>query len=165
MQNIPEIPAGPGQPDLAQETMKAETQLKGAAGWFFWVAGLSLINSLVHLFGGNLNFAIGLGITQLIDGMAAELATDFGSMIQPAAFVINAGIAGLFVLFGVLGGKKQTWAFVVGMLLYALDGLLFLLVSDYLSVGFHLFVLFWLFGGPRAIKKLDEIEKSKRLAF
>lgn len=165
MQNVSETSAGPGQVNLMQETMRAEGQLKSAAGWFYWVAGLSLVNSIALLVGGNLNFLVGLGITQLVDGIAAELAVDFGSMIQLAAFVINVGIAGLFVLFGILGGKRHTWAFVVGMGLYALDGLLFLLVSDILSIGFHIFVLFWLFGGPRAIKKLNEIEKAKSLAF
>jgi hypothetical protein len=125
MQDLPEALSGPIQINQMQETMKAESQLKGAANWFFWLAGLSLVNSAILLLGGGFNFVIGLGITQVIDGIAVALAKNYGSTIQVLAFAVNAGIAGLFVLFGVLGRKKQLWPFIVGMVLYALDGLIF----------------------------------------
>jgi hypothetical protein len=34
-------------------------------------------------------------------------------------------VAGVFVLFGVFATKKHLWAFIVGMILYALDGMFF----------------------------------------
>jgi hypothetical protein len=73
--------------------------------------------------------------------------------------IINVGIAGLFVLFGLSAHKKHAWAFVVGMILYALDGLLFVLVGDYLAIGFHALALFFLYRGFKAMKELKAMEQ------
>lgn len=35
-------------------------QAKSGANWFFWIAGMSIFNSLIQLLGGSLNFVIGL---------------------------------------------------------------------------------------------------------
>ncbi len=37
---------------------------KSAANWFYWLAGLSLITSLITLAGGGWGFIFSLGITQ-----------------------------------------------------------------------------------------------------
>jgi hypothetical protein len=42
--------------------------------------------------------------------------------------------------------------------LYALDGLLFLLVQDWLSLAFHAFALFCIFGGHSALKRLRQLQ-------
>jgi hypothetical protein len=44
------------------------------------------------------------------------------------------------------------------MLLYFVDGLIFLLVQDWLSIGFHAFALFCIFGGYASMKKLAQLE-------
>jgi hypothetical protein len=44
--------------------------------------------------------------------------------------------------------------------LYALDGLLFFIVKDYLSIGFHAFVLFFIFGGLKAGNQLNQIQSD-----
>ena len=46
------------------------------------------------------------------------------------------------------------------MVLYALDGLIFLWVQDYLSIGFHLFALYGLYRGVKALGQLAVLEKS-----
>ena len=56
--------------DLKYQT---EAAFKGGANWFFWIAGLSVINSLIITFGGEMSFVIGLGITQFIDGISIAL--------------------------------------------------------------------------------------------
>jgi hypothetical protein len=61
-------------------------------------------------------------------------------------------------MFGVFANKLHTWAFLVGMILYALDGLIFLLVGDWLSVGFHVFALFCIFGGFSATRRLKALQ-------
>jgi hypothetical protein len=61
--------------------------------------------------------------------------------------VINGFVAGLFCLFGSCASKAQKWAFLVGMALYALDGILLLAARDILSVGFHAYVLFCIYRG------------------
>ncbi|MGI8656220.1 MAG: hypothetical protein ACR2LC_13505 [Pyrinomonadaceae bacterium] len=54
-------------------------QALSGANWFFWIAALSMINSVVLLMNGQWNFLAGLGITQLIDGIAIALAKDAGN--------------------------------------------------------------------------------------
>jgi hypothetical protein len=128
-----------------------------------WIAGLSIINSIIILVGGNINFLVGLGITQLIDGISIgivrEIAPDAELVIRGVAFILDLLIAGIFVIFGILA-KKHKWAFIVGMIVYALDGLVFLLAPDFLSIGFHLFALYGLYSGLRAFGKLKQQELS-----
>ena len=73
------------------------------------------------------------------------------------AIALNALIAGMFILFGVFAHKGHLWSFVVGMILYALDGLIFAIASDWLAAGFHVFVLYWLFNGFRAARQLQQL--------
>jgi hypothetical protein len=149
------------------DVVKLENQLKGGANWFYWIAGLSLVNSLVILFGGSLNFIVGLGITQVVDGIIAgivlEVPSSMSTIVQVVGFVIVVTIAGVFVLFGFLGRKRYQWALIVGMVLYTLDGLIFLFVGDILSLGFHAFALFGVWGGLRALKKLNAVESGQMI--
>ncbi len=150
-----------------REKVKAENQLKSGAGAFYFIAGMSLVNSVLYLLGVRLNFLIGLGITQLIDGIASALAKDYGSqagnIAKLVAIFLDVAIAGVFVVFGVFARKRAKWSFVIGTILYALDGLLFLWVKDVLSIVFHIFVLFWLINGLMAIDKLKQVEKTQML--
>jgi hypothetical protein len=126
-------------------------QLRSGASWFYWVAALSLVNSIVAFTGSDWRFLLGLGITQLIDAVASEVSGG-GRII---ALVLDLVVAGIFVLFGVFAHKRHTWAFVTGMVLFALDGVIFGLAGDWLGVGFHVFVLFRLFMGFKACRELN----------
>ena len=79
-------------------------------------------------------------------------------MAKTISFVFTLLMAGLLVIFGVLARKFFHWAFIVGMIVYALDGLLLLVAQDYLGVAFHAFVLFLLSKGVSASKKLSELK-------
>lgn len=133
-----------------------ENNLQSSAKWFYWVAGLSLVNTLIIFFGGGVSFIVGLGITQLIDGFVFE-ASD---AVKYIALFINILISGMFALFGYFAIKKEMWAFIIGMILYLLDGFIFLLVNDWLSIAFHAFVLFSLFAGIKSLKKINSILTS-----
>jgi len=152
----------------ASERMQLEGQLRNGASWFYWIAGLSVINTAIILFGGAWSFIIGLGITQVIDAVAFTVAQNAheGSalIVKGMGVVLDLAVAGLFVVFGWLAVQKKAWAFVVGMVLYALDGLLFLLVQDFLSLGFHAFALFCIFTGFQAMKKLNEMPSELELS-
>jgi hypothetical protein len=65
-------------------------------------------------------------------------------------------IAGLFVLFGYLANRGKRWAFIVGAVLYGLDALIFLMVPDFVSIGFHVFGLVIILNGMRAAKKAEQ---------
>ncbi len=138
-----------------------QNQLKGGASWFFWIVALSVINSLIVLFQGQWTFAIGLGITQVIDEIGLALADGAGNpgAIMAGAFVMDLLAASVFVLFGVFARQRKSWAFITGMALYAIDGLIFLVAGDVLSVGFHVFGLWGIFGGLRACRAINAAEK------
>jgi hypothetical protein len=128
----------------------AAAQMRSGASWFYWVAGLSLINTVSAFSGSSWRFILGLGITQVFDEFGSTLSGG-GKFV---ALVLDLMVAGVFVLFGVFAHKAHKWAFIVGMVLFALDGLIFLLVQDWLGVGFHAFVLFCLFRGFSACRRL-----------
>lgn len=138
-------------PVAEAERGKLETALKNGAGWFFWIAGLSLVNSLSAAMGSDWGFIFGLGITQVFDGVASQMA----SGAKFIAFGINCVIAAVFVLFGVFAQRRSKAAFLVGMVIYGLDGGLSLLVGDWLGVIVHGLALAMIFGGYAATRKLD----------
>jgi len=140
-----------GQAAPATKDPAALAHVRSGGSWFYWVAGLSLINTISAFSGSTWRFIIGLGITQVFD--------EFGSHLQGGgkivALLLDLIAAGVFVLVGVFATKAHKWAFIVGMVLFALDGLIFLLVQDWLGVGFHAFVLFCLFRGFSACRKVS----------
>ena len=131
-----------------------EKQLKGGGSWFYWIAGLSLVNSVLALSGSGTRFILGLGITQLFDELAQGMGSGAGLAV---AVVLDLLAAAVFVFFGVFANKRHTWSFIVGMALYALDGLIYLIAQDWLGVGFHAFVLFCLFRGFKACRALNAV--------
>lgn len=131
--------------------LATEAHLKSGASWFYWIAGLSLINSIVAFTGSDWRFILGLGITQVIDAFGHDL----GSAGKAVVLALDLLAAGVLVFFGVFAHKRHLWAFVVGMVLIALDGLVFLLVQDWVGVGFHVFVLYCLFRGAKACRVLN----------
>lgn len=130
---------------------KLEAAVQNGASWFFWIAGLSLVNSLSAVMGSDWGFIFGLGITQVFDALASQMAVAG----KPIAFGINCVITAVFVLFGVFAQRRSKMAFLVGMVLYALDGGLSLLVGDWLGVLVHGLALAMIFGGYAAMRKLD----------
>src|SRR5918996_954321 len=104
---------------------------KSGANWFYWIAGLSLATSLIALGGGSWGFLISLGTTQVIDGLAAGLAEEFGGATKVIAAVLDILITGVFVMFGWLAGRKYLWAYLIGMVVFLLDGLVSLAFQDW----------------------------------
>jgi hypothetical protein len=146
--------AAPTAPQAATARKGPATmaQLRPGASWFYWIAGLSLINSIAAASGSTWRFMVGLGITQVFD----ELAGQMGGSGKAVALVLDLMVTGVFVVFGILANKAQTWAFVVGMVLFALDGFIFLVTQQWLGVAFHVLVLFFLFRGLQACRQLKQ---------
>jgi hypothetical protein len=125
-------------------------QMKSGASWFYWIAALSLINSVMSLSGSSFGFALGLGITQIFDAIASNA----GGAGKGIAFGLDVAAAGMFVLFGVFAHKAHTWAFLVGILLFAMDALLALIGQAWMSLALHALALFYLFRGMQACREL-----------
>ncbi len=144
--------------------MKLAGKLKGGASWFYWVAALSIINSVIVLANGNWSFLFGLGATQIVDGLVVGVVAEAPNMANVARFFgfgLILLISGLYVTFGWFANKRKRWAFIVGMVLYGLDSLILLPVADYLGFAFHIWVLFGLFGGLRACGELQAQENEE----
>ncbi len=152
--SAPPPPLPTGRPASAMAGLEMERQLKSGAGWFYWIAALSAINTVASLSGSSWRFMFGLGITQFIDVVAHEA----GSLGTVIAIVLDLIVLGLFILFGFFAARRHNWSFIVGMVLFALDGLIFLLVPDWLGVGLHVFALYCLFKGFQANRALQALE-------
>ena len=103
---------------------------QSGARWFFWIAALSAVNFFASA--GSVEFVVGLAVGMLFPGVGTAVAV------------------GVFVLLGFLAWKGQSWAFIVGMILYAGDAAIFAIYSDWLAVAFHVYILFRLFVGLKA---------------
>jgi hypothetical protein len=163
MQGSEPVRQGPASAVGPAEIAKLQNQRNGGAGWFSAIAVFSIINLLVLAFGGGISFLIGLGITQLIDLLclfiAQQMDPDAGTVFRVLGGAVTVGIAGLFLLAGMLAKRGHLWAFMAGMVLYALDGLIFLWFQEWLSLGFHVFALLMLAGGLKAQFQLNRLQQ------
>jgi hypothetical protein len=134
------------------------------ANWFLWIAGLSLANSVLYLLGQNLFMVIGLASSMYAQGFLQGVGTALagqGSVVSVAMGLLGALlVTSIFAGLGLAARKRMAWAFIVGMVLYALDGLLMLQLGDYMSAGFHLFALFMIFKGFQAIGVVRKSEAA-----
>src|ERR1043165_9135746 len=109
----------PEQEKIGVDNFELINQAKSGANWFYWIAGLSVVNSLIFLFGGNLSFFAGLGITQLVDQIVFQRSPGEGlGIIKIIGLFFNFIAAGIFLLCRLWANKLQSWAFIVGMVLY-----------------------------------------------
>lgn len=144
----------------AADDSELRHRMASGANWFYWIAGLSLINSIISLFDGNWNFAVGLGITQIFDAIGKIGAQEgIGSWIEYVFFTIDLIVAAVFALFGAFANRGQIRAFAAGMILFAFDGLILLFVGDVLGIIIHALALYFLFTGLTAARKLHRAEK------
>lgn len=141
--------------DLKQH-LEGNRVVQNAANWFYWIAALSLINTISLLAGSDFGFIVGLGITQIFDGILFELMGEFSAWNLIPAFVFS----GTFAVIGYYANKHFKNAFLLGMIFYGFDTILFVIVMDVISIGFHIFALFMIFKG---FKHLKESEKNSEI--
>jgi tetratricopeptide (TPR) repeat protein len=144
-------------PNVVSDSQK---QMLAGANWFIWIVLLSLINTIIFLSGGEWNFIIGLGITQIIDAFGVELANEIGGIAKFIAIALDLLVLTFYGLIYFFAKKGQRWAFITGMISYALDGILFLMVGDILGVIFHGLALFFIGKGFMASSSMQEDTSS-----
>ncbi len=146
---------------IAAAALALKQQGDAGANWFFWVAGLSLVNTIIAHSGGDRHFIVGLSFTAIVDAIAQEVGKQ-----EPEAATIATVIAIAFscfvtlvaALFGWMSRKRWLAVFGIGMGIYLLDGLLYLLLGDIMSAGFHGFALWSMFTGFNAYRQLSKLE-------
>ncbi len=117
-----------------------------AAGLFFLIAGLSVVNTGLALAHAPFAMALGLGITRVFDTMLRQEGA-MGPVI-----LINLVVVGVFTLIGFFARNGSSAAILIGIVLYALDTVLLFLLTPLLIISLlvHGYFLFALFGAYRA---------------
>lgn len=143
---------------LRSQLFALEQQGRAGANWFYWVGALSLVNSAIILFGGGVFFVVGLGVTFIADHVAAEAAQQNPEMAVVAKGLVigfDLFIAAVVAGFGWLSNKRYSAIFAIGMALYLLDGLLFVMLQSWMSVAFHAYALFHMWNGFAAYRRIN----------
>lgn len=132
---------------------------KDGINWFYWVALISVITTIIFVAGGTPNFFLSLGINQLVIGytIAVGSGTQVGPLMHWVAGAIDLLFAGVFVIFGYRGSRSYRGWIVAGIILYALDGLIFAYLGVWLGVIVHAFVMYNLVRGLRAMDSLKRM--------
>jgi hypothetical protein len=133
---------------------------RSGANWFYWIAALTLVTSIISLLGGGWRFFLSLGITQVIDGLAVVFSESFGDATKVIAIVLDIFITAMFAGFAYLANKRQLWAYIAGMVVFLLDGLLSLVFFDLIGILVHGFVLFMMIRGYMAGREMLALERA-----
>ena len=137
---------GPDPATLARAELVKRVENGGR--WFYWIAGLSAVNFVFFVLGSDNGFALGTLIDWFLSGVVEELADpSFGWIAHVAVIVV-------FAFLGLRATAGAQWAFIVGGLLYALDGVLFLLVGGWIGIAVHAFALFSIVSAIISLRRL-----------
>ncbi len=141
--------AAPAAPDTAVPADVAELAaqlpvVQRGARWFWWIAGLSAVNVVIVLSNGQTRFPVGLCYTEVAEAL-------FESEL-PLQVAFDALVVAGFVLAGRGATRGSARAFVVGMVAYVLDALIFLAAGDWVPVMFHALAMVYIVQGYRALR-------------
>ena len=149
----------PTQPTQATQVDRAALRQKvsRAASWFYAIAAFSLLTMGAQIINSKWNFALGLGFSQLLGSEAHQL---YESGAPGAAiFAMYLGCVGSIAFIAACGWfarKPSVFVFMVGMVVYALDMLIFLIAMDVVGVVIHVVALLFLRRGVPAARVLRE---------
>lgn len=128
-------------------TTTADPVVRSAARWFWWIAGLSLVNVVLFYSGSNTSFVVGLAMTT------------FATVAFAGNLPVAIGLAGLTIAFylvvGLYAQQQKLWAFYLGLAIYVLDGLIYAYFQDWMSVAFHGLAAFFIFKGITRARQLN----------
>jgi hypothetical protein len=154
------LPAPSHSPSTAAtgvDTALRERMVSGAH-WFYWIAALSAVNAVSAAMGSKWGFIIGLGATQVVSAVgSAGTNPEAEATMRWVGLAVNLVIIGVFLLFGWLATRPSILAFSIGIGLFALDALIFVLVADWLGLAFHGLALYFLWGGLQAARRMKSV--------
>jgi hypothetical protein len=134
--------------NIPPKTVQNYRVLSGASQ-FYWIAGFSVVNSVLNALDVNAFFPIGLGISELLAELGA-LSTLSGRI---GAWLGVMLLLGIMLLCGYFGRKGELWAFILGGAIYLLDVALWLMVGDWIAAIFHVWFLYFIIRGVLALRK------------
>lgn len=143
-------------PEATAEDLALRHRMESGASWFYWIAALSLVNAVSAAMGSSWGFVIGLGITQLLSALAqaGEVAEDASVVVIGIVWILTFAVIAGFALLGWLARRPSVAAFAIGIAVFALDTLVFLIAGDWIGLGFHALALFFLWNGMAAARRI-----------
>jgi hypothetical protein len=135
---------------------------KNGAAWFYWIAALSVINTVMLLSQGGRTFALGLAVTMIADSLAAGAALKPGGnmTVLYAALAFDVVVLGLFIFCGWLSQRRILPIYALGMVLYLLDGLLCLSLGLVVGIFIHAYALWSMMSGFLAYRQLNILHRQ-----
>ncbi len=156
--------AAPGAPSTGESVPlpSQADELIGArnsgANWFFWIVGLSVINTLISLTGTDWGFSLGVAATQVADFLAYDGKSALGRVFALGFDVL---VFGFYAFCGIQAMRGATWAFVLGLVFFALDTLLMLLMQQWIGLLLHGWAIFSIFTGLIANTNLKKLQLAQ----
>ena len=132
-----------------------EIRAKRGANWFYWIAGLSVVNSVLFVAGANVHFLAGLGLTEIVDALVDVVIRQGASpAFRAVAIVFDLVFIIGFALCGYYANKFSRTVFIIGIVVYALDALIVLALGSLLMLAFHAYALYSLIRGFLACRQI-----------
>jgi hypothetical protein len=151
--------------DVSSSGALARTARLGSR-WFYWIAVLSLINTLLFCGGAPIRIALGLGFTQLIDVVVRSVLPEPPYL----SLAVDVIIAAAFISFGYLSGHGEIWAFVTGLVLYLCDALLYVVLMflgkspvTIVAIIWHGIACYFLWKGLQAARELAALPSHQEM--
>jgi hypothetical protein len=152
------------QPNQNQEVVVGD-DVRKAANWCYWKAGITVLNSIIGLSGSVWAFFLGMTLPQVFQGFAAgasdELQMKGTNGFHIVAFILSLACAGFMFFLGKKAAKGKKWAVIWGLVIFACDALLYLLTIGYESsiksaifgVGVHVIAIVYFSKALQSLKK------------
>lgn len=144
---------------MIEERLRVRSAFLSSANWFYWIAGLSVLNTVLVLFATDWMMLVGLGVTYV----GAWFFSEMGVLGVLLTIGSTAFVAAFFALLGYFARQRKAWAFVLGIVLYAADGIIFVVFQDWLSVAFHVYVIYSIARGFRLLKQVADPEDPSEI--
>jgi hypothetical protein len=146
-------------PPAARAPDALRLRMVSGAHWFYWIAGLSAVNAVSSAMGSNWGFVVSLGASEVLT-VAAHAFAGKSPVAVTVAWALNFAVIGLFVLLGWLASRPSVAAFAIGIALFALDTVIFLLAADWIGVAFHGLALYFLAKGLAAAREMKRVARA-----
>jgi uncharacterized membrane protein (UPF0136 family) len=143
---------------------RAEANCRRQAAGFYWIAGLSLVNMISLAGRWDFSMYLGLGVTEILQAaaMVASRAQEDGLTV--GLYAATLAVIAMFAVFGWRARQIERWPFILGMSLYAVDSVIFLVFQDFFAFGFHIFWLVFLWMGLIWVKPVQDARRRLVLA-
>jgi hypothetical protein len=140
---------------IPASTAATLARVRAGTSWFYTIAVLSGINSLLQIFDAKIHFIFGLGITELAAGFFK--GSENGNILL---LLVDGLFVGLLLLCGKWARERSQGAFLAGMIAYGLDGALLLLFNAWLFAAVHAYALYRMWLGYAATRELAQLEHA-----